>query len=69
MAMSSTAIVIKMVAERLELESTMARHFGLFRIWAVVPLLALILVALVRSPRFAGLLGGAGIKAVLLACC
>ncbi|MFG6447664.1 cation:proton antiporter [Roseateles sp. BYS180W] len=70
MAMSSTAIVVKLMAERLELESEHGRRVMgvlLFQDLAVVPLLVLI-PALGRSDgqAMAQALGWAGLKAVIL---
>ena len=69
MAMSSTAIVVKLMAERLELESEHGRRVMgvlLFQDLAVVPLLVLI-PALNSSPEaLATSLAWAGVKAVLL---
>ncbi len=69
MAMSSTAIVVKLMAERLELESEHGRRVMgvlLFQDLAVVPLLVLI-PALGSGPEaLATSLAWAGVKAVLL---
>jgi len=69
MAMSSTAIVVKLMADRLELESEHGRRVMgvlLFQDLAVVPLLVLI-PALNSSPEaLAASLAWAGVKAVLL---
>ena len=69
LAMSSTAIVVKLMAERLELESEHGRRVMgvlLFQDLAVVPLLVLI-PALGSSPdALAPALAWAGLKAVLV---
>jgi len=69
LAMSSTAIVVKMLTERLELESAHGRQIVgilLFQDLAVVPLLILI-PALARNPDNLGAtLGWAALKAVLV---
>ncbi|MBV8603352.1 MAG: cation:proton antiporter [Pelomonas sp.] len=69
MAMSSTAIVVKLMAERLELDSLHGRRVMgvlLFQDLAVVPLLVLI-PALQSSPaEMAGSLAWAGLKAAAL---
>ncbi len=69
LAMSSTAVVVKLMAERLELESEHGRRVMgvlLFQDLAVVPLLVLI-PALGSAPeRMATALGLAGLKAALL---
>ncbi|GGZ03609.1 cation:proton antiporter [Pseudoduganella plicata] len=69
LAMSSTAIVVKMLTERLELESEHGRKIVgilLFQDLAVVPLLILI-PALARNPDNLGAtLGWAALKAVLV---
>ena len=69
MAMSSTAIVVKLMAERLELESEHGRRVMgvlLFQDLAVVPLLVVI-PALGSSPEaLASSLAWAGVKAVVL---
>ncbi|GAP37849.1 monovalent cation:proton antiporter-2 (CPA2) family protein [Piscinibacter sakaiensis] len=69
MAMSSTAIVVKLMAERLELESEHGRRvLGvlLFQDLAVVPLLVLIPSLDASGHDMAVSLGLAGLKAVLL---
>ena len=69
MAMSSTAIVVKLMAERAELETEHGRHILgilLFQDLAVVPLLVLI-PALGSSPdQLLGALGLAVLKAIVL---
>jgi len=69
LAMSSTAIVVKMLTERLELESEHGRKIVgilLFQDLAVVPLLILI-PALAKNPdNLAATLGWAALKAVLV---
>ncbi|QBE63343.1 monovalent cation:proton antiporter family protein [Pseudoduganella lutea] len=69
LAMSSTAIVVKMLTERLELESEHGRKIIgilLFQDIAVVPLLILI-PALAKNPdNLAATLGWAALKAVLV---
>lgn len=69
MAMSSTAIVIKLVAERLELESEHGKRVVgilLFQDLAVVPLLVLIPALGADPDDLLWALGAAGVKAVLL---
>jgi monovalent cation:H+ antiporter-2, CPA2 family len=69
MAMSSTAIVVKMMAERLELESEHGRNVMgvlLFQDLAVVPLLVLIPALASGGEDLWSTLGGALIKAVVL---
>ncbi|OSZ71427.1 monovalent cation:proton antiporter family protein [Hydrogenophaga sp. IBVHS1] len=69
MAMSSTAIVIKMVAERLELESEHGKRvlgILLFQDLAVVPLLVLIPALAADPDDLLIALGWASLKAVLL---
>ncbi|MGS0753789.1 cation:proton antiporter domain-containing protein [Roseateles sp. GG27B] len=69
MAMSSTAIVVKLMAERLELESEHGRRvIGvlLFQDLAVVPLLVLIPALNSSATEMAQSLAWAGLKAVLL---
>ncbi|MCH7345405.1 cation:proton antiporter [Pelomonas sp. CA6] len=69
MAMSSTAIVVKLMAERLELESEHGRRVVgvlLFQDLAVVPLLVLIPALDGSGTEMAQSLGWAGLKAVLL---
>lgn len=69
MAMSSTAIVVKMMAERLELESEHGRNVMgvlLFQDLAVVPLLVLIPSLADGGDDIWGILGSALVKAVLL---
>ncbi len=66
MAMSSTAIVVKLMAERLELESEHGRRVMavlLFQDLAVVPLLVLIPALKVSGEEMALELGWAGLKA------
>lgn len=68
-AMSSTAIVIKLMADRLELESEHGKRIVgilLFQDLAVVPLLVLIPALGHRSESLAWALGLAGIKAIVL---
>ncbi len=68
-AMSSTAIVVKLMAERLELESEHGRRVMgvlLFQDLAVVPLLVLIPALGSGGQGLATTLGGALLKAVLL---
>lgn len=69
MAMSSTAIVVKMMAERLELESEHGRNVMgvlLFQDLAVVPLLVLIPSLAAGGDDLWRTLGGALVKAVVL---
>ncbi len=69
MAMSSTAIVVKMMAERLELESEHGRNVMgvlLFQDLAVVPLLVLIPSLASGGEDLWSTLGGALVKAVVL---
>ncbi|MFY7867661.1 cation:proton antiporter [Roseateles sp.] len=69
MAMSSTAIVARLMAERLELESEHGRRvIGvlLFQDLAVVPLLVMIPALSSESGDLAHALGWAGLKAVVL---
>ncbi len=69
MAMSSTAIVVKMMAERLELESEHGRRVMgvlLFQDLAVVPLLVLIPALGESGPDLARAMGFALIKAAVL---
>lgn len=69
MAMSSTAIVVKLMSERLELESEHGRRvIGvlLFQDLAVVPLLVLIPALSGTGSAMAQSMGWAGLKAVLL---
>jgi CPA2 family monovalent cation:H+ antiporter-2 len=69
MAMSSTAIVVKMMAERLELESEHGRNVMgvlLFQDLAVVPLLVLIPSLADGGDDLWRILGGALVKAVML---
>lgn len=69
MAMSSTAIVVKLMAERLELESEHGRRVMgvlLFQDLAVVPLLVLIPALGAGTEDLMPELGGALLKAVLL---
>jgi CPA2 family monovalent cation:H+ antiporter-2 len=69
MAMSSTAIVVKMMAERLELESEHGRNVMgvlLFQDLAVVPLLVLIPSLADGGDDIWGILGSALVKAVVL---
>ena len=69
MAMSSTAIVVKLMAERLELESDHGRRVMgvlLFQDLAVVPLLVLIPALNSPAEQFAGAMGWALLKAVVL---
>jgi CPA2 family monovalent cation:H+ antiporter-2 len=69
MAMSSTAIVVKLMSERLELESEHGRRvIGvlLFQDLAVVPLLVLIPALNSSATEMAQSLAWAGLKAVLL---
>jgi len=69
MAMSSTAIVIKMVAERLELESEHGKRvlgILLFQDLAVVPLLVIIPALAAEPEVLLRALGWATLKAVLL---
>ena len=69
MAMSSTAIVVKMMAERLELDSEHGRRVMgvlLFQDLAVVPLLVLIPALNSSGADMAASLGWAGLKAAAL---
>lgn len=69
LAMSSTAIVVKMLTERLELESPHGRKIMgilLFQDLAVVPLLILIPSLGKPAEELAGTLAWAGLKAVLV---
>jgi monovalent cation:H+ antiporter-2, CPA2 family len=69
MAMSSTAIVVKMMAERLELDSEHGRRVMgvlLFQDLAVVPLLVLIPALNSSGADMAASLGWAGLKAAVL---
>ena len=69
MAMSSTAIVVKMMSERLELESEHGRNIMgvlLFQDLAVVPLLVLIPSLADGGDNLWRILGGALVKAVVL---
>lgn len=69
MAMSSTAIVIKLVAERLELESEHGKRvlgILLFQDLAVVPLLVMIPALSAPPEQLVTALGAALVKAVLL---
>ncbi|WP_077035156.1 cation:proton antiporter [Pelomonas sp. KK5] len=69
MAMSSTAIVVKMMADRLELESEHGRQVMgvlLFQDLAVVPLLVMIPALNDTGGEMAVALGWAGLKAVVL---
>jgi monovalent cation:H+ antiporter-2, CPA2 family len=69
MAMSSTAIVVKLMAERLELESEHGRRVMgvlLFQDLAVVPLLVLIPALKVSGEQMAMSLGWAALKAALV---
>jgi CPA2 family monovalent cation:H+ antiporter-2 len=73
MSMSSTAIVIKLVAERMELESEHGKRVVgilLFQDLAVVPLLVLIPALAADPDDLLPALGFALLKAVaLLGCC
>ena len=69
MAMSSTAIVVKLMAERLELDSPHGRAVMgvlLFQDLAVVPLLVLIPALNSSAAELASSLGWAGVKAIVL---
>lgn len=69
LAMSSTAIVVKLLAERIELDSPHGRHIIgvlLFQDLAVVPLLILLPALASHSPDLPRQLGFALIKAVLV---
>ncbi|MCE1163599.1 MAG: cation:proton antiporter, partial [Thiomonas sp.] len=68
-AMSSTAIVVKLLAEKIELDSPHGRHIIgvlLFQDLAVVPLLILIPALASHSDNLSWLLAGALLKAVLV---
>jgi CPA2 family monovalent cation:H+ antiporter-2 len=67
MAMSSTAIVVKLMAERLELDSPHGRAVMgvlLFQDLAVVPLLVVIPALNASAPEMASALAWAGLKAI-----
>jgi CPA2 family monovalent cation:H+ antiporter-2 len=69
LAMSSTAIVVKMMADRLELESEHGKRVMgvlLFQDLAVVPMLVLIPALGSKPEQLLGALALAGVKAVLL---
>ena len=69
LSMSSTAIVSKMLTERLELESEHGRNILgilLFQDLAVVPLIILIPALAEQSPNLLATLAWAGVKAVLV---
>lgn len=69
LAMSSTAIVVKMMAERLELDSAHGRNVMgvlLFQDLAVVPLLVLIPALANPGDNLAGALAFAGLKAMFV---